>query len=69
MGKKEREFEGGEVCAWGDESKACLARNTALGGAAKVGMDTLYDNNTTILLGVVGRMGATMAAGRCAPAE
>ena len=50
MGKKEREFEGRAVCAWGDEGKACFARNTALGGAAKVGMDILYDNDTTMLL-------------------
>ena len=69
MGKKEREFEGEEVCVWGDQGKAGFARENRAWRAAKVAMDTLYDNNTTIHLGVVGRMGASMAAGKCAPAE
>ena len=57
---------GRKVCAW---ARLASRGKVELDGAAKVGMDTLYDNNTTILLGVVGRMGASMSAGRCAPAE
>ena len=40
-------------------------------GKTKLGMDTLYDNNTRmpLSLGVVGWMGAIMAAGKCASAK
>ena len=68
MGKKERKFDGGEVCAWGDEGtgKACFAVNShgKTWRAANVGMDTLYDYNTTFL-GVVGRMGANVEVRAC----
>ena len=65
MGKKEREFEGGEECVW--LTRARLASRHC--GKTELGMDTIYDNNTRMLLGVVGWMGASMAAGKCAPAK
>ena len=63
MGKNQHRFEGRPVCAGGDKSKACFTRKTELDvwWKFKVGMDTLYDNNTTILLHVVAQMDASMA--------
>ena len=81
MGKKVYFTDGKEIFEYLTDGKESLTAERCVPGvtraasrgktwrAAKVRMDIIYDNNTTILLGVVGQMGASMAAGRCAPAE